>query len=172
MQNAVACISKTVRMRRAVLVLSGIAWCCAAAAQDSSSPTVAQGKQVYKSARCYACHGEYGYGGAGPRFRQDHFLSLTDYVVGQILVGRGIMPSFANTLDNAQIAKVASYIRSSWGNDFGDVKPDEVVQVRKDLEKKAPPGPHASATEQPPGAPAPPAGGQSPGQALPPANMR
>ena len=179
MQDRIGDISKVAGATLVVLAVSGAAFVCAAATWGPASnqdavpnPGAMAGSAVYKSARCYACHGEYGYGGVGPRFRQDHFLALTDYVVGQILIGRGVMPSFANTLDNKQIAAVASYIRSSWGNDFGDVKPEEVAQVRKDLEEKAPPGPHVTASEQPPGIPAPPAGAQSPGQALPPANMR
>ena len=42
---------------------------------------------------CFACHGELGYGGAGPRFRNDKLLAADQYVIGQILIGRGIMPA-------------------------------------------------------------------------------
>ena len=87
-------------------------------------------------AGCFACHGEMGYGGAGPGFRNDKLLAANDYVVGQILLGRGIMPSFAHKLDDQQIAAVASYIRNSWGNDFGPVSGEEVAKARKQF--KAP----------------------------------
>jgi mono/diheme cytochrome c family protein len=73
-------------------------------------------------------------GGAGPRLRGDPFLSITDYVVAQILLGRGIMPSFGEKLNDQQIAAVAGYIRTSWGNKFGDVKPQEVAQIRKQFQ--------------------------------------
>jgi mono/diheme cytochrome c family protein len=140
----------------------------------ADSVTASAGAQVYKQARCYACHGEQGFGGVGPRFRQDHFLALGDYVIAQILIGRGIMPSFAQTLSDEQIAAVATYIRESWGNAFGDVKADEVAATRKELKEKMPQQPRVSAAQsnQPSEAPAPPPGGQPPGQPLPPPDMR
>ena len=153
-------------------------WCLSgttpAQAQKADEVNATSGVQVYKQARCYACHGEQGFGGVGPSFRQDQFLVLGDYVVAQILIGRSVMPSFADTLSNEQIAAVASYIRESWGNKFGDVKADEVANTRKELKEKMPPQPHVSAAEpeQPRGAPVPPSGGQPPGQPLPPSNMR
>lgn len=170
MQDISGGISKVMRTASVVLALSGATFVCAALTQDATSnQEAAAGKDVYMSARCYACHGEYG---VGPRFRQDHFVGLTEYVVGQILVGRGVMPSFAQTLDDKQVADVASYIRTSWGNSFGDVKPTEVTQARNALKEKAPKGPHVSSSQQPKGVPVPPAGGGSPGQALPPTDMQ
>lgn len=141
------------------------------AAHPAGAPS---GAQVYMQARCFACHGEYGYGGAGPRFRENRFVGLTDYVVGQILVGRGIMPSFANTLDNEQIAAVASYVRTSWGNKFGPVKPQQVAQVRQQVQLQPPAGPHLSPDRghQPSHVPAPPSGPKPPGQALPPESTK
>ncbi|HZD88872.1 MAG TPA: cytochrome c [Pseudolabrys sp.] len=132
------------------------------------------GHKVYMNARCYACHGEMGNGGVGPRFRENRFLGMGDYVVGQILVGRGVMPSFAHALNNQQIAAVASYIRTSWGNQFGDVSPDEVAKMRKQVSLHPPQGrPHRPpASQQPKGAPTPPAKSQPPGQAIPPNNMK
>ena len=91
------------------------------------------GGETYMRAGCFACHGEMGYGGAGPRFRNDKLLAADDYVVGQILLGRGIMPSFAHKLDDQQIAAVATYIRNSWGNDFGPVSADQVAKARKEF---------------------------------------
>jgi cytochrome c6 len=73
------------------------------------------GAQVFMQSRCFVCHGELGTGGAGPKFRDNPFLQFSDYVVGQILLGRGIMPSFADKLDDQHIAVVASYIRNSLG---------------------------------------------------------
>lgn len=149
-----------------------------ALAQTQPKPdevTATTGAQVYKQARCYACHGEQGFGGVGPSFRQDHFLAIPDYIIAQILIGRSIMPSFADTLSDEQIAAVATYIRNSWGNRFGDVKAEQVASTRKELSSlKMPQPPHVSAAEsnQPAGAPVPPAGGQPPGQPLPPPNMR
>ena len=52
-----------------------------------------------------------------PRFRNDKLLAADQYVIGQILIGRGIMPAFAHKLNDEQIAAVATYVRNSWGND-------------------------------------------------------
>jgi mono/diheme cytochrome c family protein len=40
------------------------------------------------------------------------------------------MPPFAQSLDDAQIAAVASYIRSAWGNAASAVTPIEVLRAR------------------------------------------
>lgn len=131
------------------------------------------GHQVYMHARCFACHGEYGFGGVGPRFREDRFLGVKDYVVGQILIGRGVMPSFADSLDNQQIAAVATYIRTSWGNNFGAVSPSDVAKVRNQIKVHPPQGPHVSATSnQPPGVPVQPHTPMPPGSALPPSSKK
>lgn len=91
------------------------------------------GATIYKEAGCFACHGGLGYGGAGPRFRGDKLLSADTYVVGQILIGRGIMPAYADKLSDAEIAAVATYIRTSWGNAFGPVEPHRVAEIRATL---------------------------------------
>jgi mono/diheme cytochrome c family protein len=111
----------------AALVLS-LAGAGRAGAQDAAHR---EGAHVFMESHCFVCHGEMGNGGAGPSFRDDRFLGITDYVIAQILIGRGIMPSFADKLSDGQIAAVATYIRTSWGNDFGAVKPEQVAQARK-----------------------------------------
>jgi len=136
MHEAIDRLSKAMGRTFLTLALAGAGCVCGARAQDASNQDL--GRSIYMEARCYACHGEYGYGGVGPRFRQDHFLGLTDYVVGQLLIGRGAMPSFAQTLNDKQIADVATYIRTSWGNSFGDVSPQEVAQVRDQVKEKPP----------------------------------
>jgi aldose sugar dehydrogenase len=82
---------------------------------------------------CFACHGELGYGGAGPSFRGDKLLMADQYVITQILIGRGIMPSFADRLNDDQIAAVATYLRYSWGNNYGAVTPARVAEIRKSV---------------------------------------
>jgi mono/diheme cytochrome c family protein len=163
-------------------ILTAVACCtCAATALPQSADQTKQravqqqaanGETIYMNGRCFACHGQDGFGGVGPRFRQDHFLGLTDYVIGQILIGRSVMPSFAEALSDQQIADVATYIRNSWGNQFGGVQPQEVATVRNELKVKPQQGPHVSSNEQPPSVPAPPPSGNPPGQPLPPPKMR
>jgi mono/diheme cytochrome c family protein len=111
----------------AELVVAGFCgWIGPAAAQNPPD-----GSQIYMESGCFVCHGQMGDGGAGPRLRGDPFLSITDYVAAQILLGRGIMPAFGQSLNDQQIAAVASYIRTDWGNKYGEVKPQEVAQIRK-----------------------------------------
>lgn len=161
-------------MSAAALVMGYIGYLAHASA-DEPAPKTDQavndaGRHVFMQARCFACHGEYGFGGVGPRFRENRFLGMSDYVIGQILIGRGVMPSFAKALDDKQIAQVASYIRNSWGNQFGAVKPDEVAKVRQAIQLHPPQGrPHLPPVDEQSNAKAMPPNKSLPsGQATPP----
>jgi mono/diheme cytochrome c family protein len=143
--------------------VAGWSWIGQAGAQNapanqSEQAEVKSGSQIYMQARCFACHGQFGFGGAGPRFRENRFLGLTDYVVGQILVGRDIMPPYEDMLNDDQIAAVATFVRNSWGNQFSPVKPDQVASARKDVNIHPPQGrPHLP--ESPPPEQQPPPSG-------------
>lgn len=101
-----------------------IAWClCLGTASAQNTPAPNQGLQVFKTSGCFVCHGEMGTGGAGPAFRGDPFLAISDYVVAQILLGRTIMPAYGEALNDGQIAAVASYIRNSWGQPIRQYRP-------------------------------------------------
>ena len=88
---------------------------------------------VFMHNACFACHGELGYGGAGPGFRGDKMLAADDYVVGRILFGGGIMPPFGGELSDVEIASVGTYIRNNWGNQFGAISPEKVAAARQTL---------------------------------------
>jgi mono/diheme cytochrome c family protein len=105
----------------------------AALAQNDKGPS---GGDVFMAAHCNICHGQMGSGGAGPAFRNNQMLRVTDYVIAQILLGRGIMPSFADKLSDQEIAAVATYIRTSWGNQAGPINPAEVASVRRLLQQE------------------------------------
>ena len=138
METGVRHCRLTILPRRSALTAAILLACLSSDAVRAAQAD--PGSQVYLHSGCFACHGELGYGGAGPRFRGDKLLSADQYVVGQILLGRGIMPSFADRLSDSQIAEVATYIRTSWGNDFGAVSPDQVAQIRQALNPEAPAG--------------------------------
>ena len=112
----------------AASISGAFCWSAAVRAQSGES---ASGEQIFMQNNCFVCHGQQGYGGIGPAFRNDPFLLLTEYVACQILLGRGVMPPFGGKLDDNQIAAVANYGRNSWGNHFGIVRPEEVAQVRQ-----------------------------------------
>jgi len=43
------------------------------------------------------------------------------------------MPPFGDKLNDQQVAAVATFIRNAWGNHFGEVKPQAVAEVRRQL---------------------------------------
>jgi mono/diheme cytochrome c family protein len=112
-----------------VAAIWGAFYClCPVRAQTEASDA---GEKIFMQNNCFVCHGQQGYGGIGPAFRNDPFLLLTEFVACQILLGRGVMPPFGGKLDDNQIAAVASYVRNSWGNNFGVVTPEDVARVRQ-----------------------------------------
>ena len=102
----------------------------APAAQGTPVQASANGAQVY-TANCVSCHGEQGAGVAGafPALAGnkavlggDKYLSnvLLYGLQGQInangQVYNGVMPAWAASLTDAEIAAVITHIRVSWGN--------------------------------------------------------
>jgi mono/diheme cytochrome c family protein len=135
-----------------VCIVAVAGWCLFhSTASAQNLPAADKGMNLFKTSGCFVCHGEMGAGGAGPGLRGDPFLAISDYVVAQILLGRTIMPAYGEALNDEQIAAVASYIRNSWGNDFGNVEPQRVAQLRKRFEAMnvtalGPPPPDAATT--------------------------
>ena len=102
----------------------------APAAQGTPVQASANGAQVY-TINCVSCHGEQGAGVAGafPAMAgnkavlgDDKYLSnvLLYGLQGQINVNgqvyNGVMPAWAASLTDAEIAAVITHIRVSWGN--------------------------------------------------------
>jgi mono/diheme cytochrome c family protein len=94
---------------------------------------VMAGETIYNN-ECAACHMEDGSGANEiyPALAQNPFVTADDPepVIEIVLYGQGAMPSFAERLDDEDIAAVVSYIRNSWGNEASVVTPEEVQQVR------------------------------------------
>ncbi len=88
-----------------------------------------QGRELYIM-NCSACHGSNGQGGVGPAHAGNQNLADTQHVLTIIHEGSGFMPQFAGTLKDAQIAAVATYIRNSWGNEFGAITEAESAALR------------------------------------------
>jgi mono/diheme cytochrome c family protein len=108
----------------------------------------AEGQSVFTTAGCADCHGVNGEGGVGPNLAGNQFLSDANSVVLQVIGGGGEMPAFGDSLNDQQIAAVATYVRNSWGNTFGPVTPEEVATARAG-------GGGAGAAPAAPAAPAP-----------------
>jgi mono/diheme cytochrome c family protein len=132
------------RQRVTVLAVAALAVTALAAtpflgqAQDAEpAPTEEEllqtGEQIYNSV-CIACHQPDGKGIPGIYLPLNGNPLLTGddpiYFIETVLHGRGGMPRFAGTFDDAEIAGVVSYVRQAWENDAGPVSPDQVADVR------------------------------------------
>lgn len=81
---------------------------------------------------CAACHGANGTGGVGPALAGNPHVNVADptKMLTTILQGRNVMPSWRGQLSASDIAAVATYVRSSWGNHAGAVSIGEVTAIR------------------------------------------
>jgi mono/diheme cytochrome c family protein len=104
------------------------------AAEDDAAlmaALMAEGEDGFNR-NCATCHGRDGMGIVGPRLAGNSFLSSSGAIVGQILVGNTDhgMPHFADRLTDRQIAAIATYVRNSWGNEYGIVR-ENAVAIRR-----------------------------------------
>lgn len=113
----------------------------AARAQDAPGGTTsvevaAEGKQVYEQI-CQACHmaDARGGGDAGakiPALADNPRLADPRYPVILMLKGRGAMPWFTEILTPAQIAAVATYVRSHFNKYSDPVTEADVKKLAAD----------------------------------------
>jgi mono/diheme cytochrome c family protein len=113
------------RIVAAALALSGTLGVQSAAAQ----PT---GEQLYND-NCAACHQKAGQGipGAFPALKADK-IALGDEraVAFLLLTGRGGMPAFKDSLSDAELATIMTYVRSAWGNKGKAMAPAVFAKAR------------------------------------------
>ena len=95
------------------------------------------GEQVYRQV-CQACHMADGKGGSGaatiPALASNPRLAAPAYPVLLVVRGRGAMPGLTDLLGPAQIAGVATYVRTHFGNSYA--APVTVDDVKPFLPKK------------------------------------
>jgi mono/diheme cytochrome c family protein len=106
----------------------------AALAMLIAGPALAadSGQAIFQS-NCQACHQANGQGikGAFPALAGDRFVTGAPApVIAVVLNGRGGMPRFQSELSDAEIAAVITYVRHSWGNAAGAVRPPSVAAAR------------------------------------------
>ncbi len=79
------------------------------------------GEQVYRQV-CQACHMADGKGGTGaatiPALAGNPRLASPAYPIMLVVRGRGAMPSLTDLLGPPQIAAVATYVRTHFGNSY------------------------------------------------------
>ena len=109
--------------------------CVAAALALTAVPALAQsdgvteitpatsGQQIYAYV-CQGCHMADARGGTGaatiPALAGNPRLKNAGYPISMVLHGRGAMPSLTDTLTPAEIAKVVTYVRTHFGNNYTD----------------------------------------------------
>jgi cbb3-type cytochrome c oxidase subunit III len=81
---------------------------------------------------CAACHQANGEGGIGPALAGNPHVNIANptMMLTTILQGRNAMPSWRGQLAASDIAAVATFIRSSWGNNVGPVTVQEVMMTK------------------------------------------
>jgi mono/diheme cytochrome c family protein len=118
----------------------------------ASSGVAVDGGQIF-AAKCVACHQATGLGlpGVFPPLAGSEWVLGSDKVLVQIplhgITGSiqvkgatysGAMPVF-NTLSDAEIAAVLTYVRSQWGNSAPTVSPATVAAGRKATQSRSTP---------------------------------
>ncbi|WP_248305266.1 glucose/sorbosone family PQQ-dependent dehydrogenase [Devosia sp. 1566] len=101
----------------------------AGAGEADLASLVSAGQPKFVST-CSACHGVNGQGGAGAVLAGNQNLADAGHVASTVIHGLGYMPPFGDELSDEDIAQIGSYIRNSWGNDFGPLTIDEVAAKR------------------------------------------
>jgi mono/diheme cytochrome c family protein len=107
-----------------------------------------RGKKIY-SANCATCHQPNGQGVAGqyPPLAGSEWVLGSTKRLGMILLkgaegpmtvkgvqyGSAVMQPWEKTLNDQKIADVLTYIRQEWGNTAGNVAPEGIAALRKEL---------------------------------------
>jgi mono/diheme cytochrome c family protein len=123
------------------------------ATAQAAAPAAADGGQIFTS-RCASCHQATGAGlpGVFPPLAGSEWVNGDGTTVtGILLLGingpitvkgatfSGMMPAFGSTLSDAEIAAVASHVRSSFGNNSPAVTADAVKVERDKLGSRTTP---------------------------------
>jgi len=98
----------------------------------AGAPVSAQvGASIYGK-NCAACHGANGTGGIGPALAENPHVNIGDptTMLTTIVQGRSLMPSWRGQLSASDIASVATYVRSSWGNNVPAVSVEQVSAIK------------------------------------------
>jgi cbb3-type cytochrome c oxidase subunit III len=96
-----------------------------------SPVSVQVGASIYAK-NCAACHQANGEGGIGPALAGNPHVNIANptMMLTTILQGRNQMPSWRGQLAAGDIAAVATFVRSSWGNNAGPVTLREVTAIK------------------------------------------
>jgi mono/diheme cytochrome c family protein len=120
-----------------LLVVTATAALAQSADGSFSSPTrflQRDGAVIYRTV-CQGCHMPDGEGaigaGAYPALAKNEKLATASYPILVVMRGSKGMPPFASFLDDEQVAAVVNYVRTHFGNSYGDsISANDVKQSR------------------------------------------
>ncbi|MBV8345074.1 MAG: c-type cytochrome [Candidatus Eremiobacteraeota bacterium] len=94
--------------------------------------SVSVGASIFAK-NCAACHGANGQGGIGPALAGNPHVNINNpgNMLATIIRGRNLMPSWRGQLAASDIASVATFIRSSWGNNVPAVSVEDVTAIKQ-----------------------------------------
>lgn len=114
-------------------------------AQTSPLPLLADGEAIYNE-KCMSCHQTNGTGvpGVFPPLVDSRWVEGShEWLVRIILQGihgpievngmtySGVMPPWGGFLNDEEVAALATYVRTSWGNDASPVTTEQVTAIRE-----------------------------------------
>lgn len=92
-----------------------------------------EGAQIF-ALNCAACHGAQGSESLSSHVEiiagNSRAVSNANRMLRRIVHGGTYMPSFGATLDDRQVAAVATFVRNSWGNEYEMITEEEVAAIR------------------------------------------
>lgn len=103
-----------------------------ALSQEEYDALYNDGIRAYRST-CAQCHGRNGDEALVTHtiiLAENDDLADAALVINQVIHGNGYMPGFGDALDDRQVAAVVTYVRNSWGNDYGPVLEEDIAQYR------------------------------------------
>ncbi|WP_374435954.1 glucose/sorbosone family PQQ-dependent dehydrogenase [Tabrizicola sp.] len=98
--------------------------------ESNISDVAALGAPKYAET-CAVCHGPAGRSDNAKVLADNPKLADDTFTARTILHGYGYMPAFKDKLGDNDIAEIATFIRNSWGNDFGVLTTQEVEDQRQ-----------------------------------------
>lgn len=100
-------------------------------AAAGSPVSVQVGASIFAK-NCSACHGANGAGGIGPALAGNPHVNINDptKMLSTILRGQNQMPSWRGQLSAGDIAAVATFVRSSWGNSAPAITIQDVTAIK------------------------------------------
>ena len=120
--------------------------------REPAGPVEVDGAALYAQ-QCAACHQANGQGlaGAFPPLSGAEWVTADPQVPVKILLAglsgqitvkgqtyNGAMPAFGSVFNDAEIAAIVSYVRTSWENDAGEVTAEQVAEIRANTEAAGP----------------------------------